>query len=136
MLIFHERIEIAESIFKYLKEIGFAAGIYHSKMPVKERLTNISEFRDGKTDILIACRALDEGFDAPAAETGIIVAGTSSVRQWIQRMGRILRKSLSKEYSKIYVIFANIVEQDIFAKKDLVDFEKEAIAVELINLKN
>lgn len=134
VLIFHERIEIAEHIFKYLKGIGFAVGIYHSKMPVKERLTNISEFRDGRISILIACRALDEGFDVPAAETGIIVAGTSSVRQWIQRMGRILRKSPSKEYSKIYVVFVDMIEQDIFTEKDLADFEKEAIGVELIHL--
>jgi len=96
VLIFHERIEVAEHIFKYLKEIGFAAGIYHSKMHAKERLASISEFKDGKINILIACRALDEGFDVPAAEAGIIVAGTSSVRQWIQRTGRILRKSPSK----------------------------------------
>jgi len=33
-------------------------------------------------------------------DTGVIVAGTSSVRQWIQRMGRILRKSPNKEFSK------------------------------------
>lgn len=134
VLIFHERIEIAEHIYKYLIENGFNAGIYHSKMPTRERLTTISEFKDGIKNILVACRALDEGFDVPAAETGIIVAGTSSVRQWIQRMGRILRKSPFKQYSKIYVIFANIVEQDVFTEKDLAEFEKEAISVELINL--
>ena len=134
VLIFHERIEIAEFIFKYLKEMSFAAGIYHSKMPVKERLASISAFKDGKINILIACKALDEGFDVPAAETGIIVAGTSSVRQWIQRMGRILRKSPSKEYSKIYIVFVDMVEQDVFTQKDLRDFEKEAIGIELISL--
>ena len=136
VLIFHERIEIAEHIFKYLRESGFAAGIYHSKMPVKERLASISEFKDGKINILIACRALDEGFDVPAAETGIIVAGTSSVRQWIQRMGRILRKSPSKEYSKIYVLFVDRVEKDVFTQKDLRDFEKEAIGIELVYLRD
>jgi len=134
VLIFHERIEIAEHIFKYLKDIGYATGIYHSKMHVKERLMSISNFKDGKTNILIACRALDEGFDVPAAETGIIVAGTSSVRQWIQRMGRILRKSPSKEYSKIYVVFVDMVERDIFKEGDLLEFEKEALGLELIHL--
>jgi len=136
VLIFHERIEVAEYIFKYLKENGFNAGIYHSKMPAEERLANISGFKDGRIDILIACRALDEGFDVPAAETGIIVAGTSSIRQWIQRMGRILRKSPSKEYSKIYVISVDKIERDIFTEKDLANFEKEAIGVELIRLTN
>jgi len=136
ILIFHERIEIAEHIFKYLKGIGLATGIYHSKMSVKERFANISDFKDGKTNILVTCRALDEGFDVPAAETGIIVAGTSSVRQWIQRMGRILRKSPLKDYSKIYVVFVDVIEKNVFTEKDLVDFEREAIDVELIYLKN
>ncbi|ABQ47769.1 MAG: hypothetical protein PWQ20_1607 [Thermotogaceae bacterium] len=135
VLIFHERIEIAEYIFKYLKKIGFAAGIYHSKMPVKERLVSISEFKDGRINVLVACKALDEGFDVPAAETGIIVAGTSSVRQWIQRMGRILRRSTSKEFSKIYVMFVDKVEKDVFTESDLLDFEKEAIKVESIYIR-
>jgi len=134
VLIFHERIEIAERILEYLKETGFAAGIYHSKMPLKERLASISEFKDGKINVLVACRALDEGFDVPAAETGIIVAGTSSVRQWIQRMGRILRRSPSKDCSKIYVVFVDVVEPDVFASRDLKEFEKEAKEVELIYL--
>ena len=136
VLVFHERIEISEHIFKYLKETGFSVGIYHSKMPVKDRLRSISNFRDGKINILVACRALDEGFDVPAAETGIIVAGTSSVRQWIQRMGRILRKSPSKMYSKIYVVSVDAVEHDIFREKDLAEFEKEALGVESIYLGN
>jgi len=49
-------------------------------------------------------------------------------------MGRILRKSPSKEYSKIYVVFVDMIEQDIFTEKDLAEFEKEAIGVELIYL--
>ncbi len=136
VLIFHERIEIAEYISKYLRKNMLAVGMYHSKMSVKERLENISQFRDGRVNILIACRALDEGFDIPAAETGIIVAGTSSVRQWIQRMGRILRKSPLKEFSKIYVIFVENLEQDVFTEKDLAEFEKEALGGELIHLVN
>ena len=132
VLIFHERIEVAEDILRYLHKIKIPACIYHSQMPIENRLESISDFRDGKTNILISCRALDEGFNVPAAETGIIVAGTSSVRQWIQRMGRILRKAPSKKYSKIYVILINVIEEDVFTQKDLKNFEKEAIKVELI----
>ncbi len=133
-LIFHERIEFAERAFNYLRKKGFSVGMYHSKMPIDERLETISGFRDGKINILVACRALDEGFDVPAAETGIIVAGTSSVRQWIQRMGRILRKAPSKEYSRIYVVFVDMVERDVFVEEELLRFEKEAMSVELVRL--
>lgn len=134
VIVFHERIDIAEQIFNFLKERGFSVGIYHSKMHMSDRLVTISKFKDGSVNILVTCRALDEGFNVPAAETGIIVAGTSSVRQWIQRMGRILRKSMYKEFSKVYVVFAVEVEQDIFTVADLEEFEREAISVESVTL--
>lgn len=134
ILIFHERIEIAEKIFEYLKGKGFKVGIYHTHLPFNERLENISNYRRGSINILVSCRALDEGFDVPESNTGIIVAGTSSVRQWIQRMGRILRRIPGKESSKIYVIFVDIVEKDVFKEKELKEFEREALSVESINL--
>jgi len=64
----------------------------------------------------------------------MVVAGTSSVRQWIQRMGRILRRTPGKEYSKTYVIFVNLVEKDVFRERDLAEFEREAIKVESIDM--
>ncbi|NLY06149.1 DEAD/DEAH box helicase [Candidatus Sordicultor fermentans] len=134
VLIFHERIEEAEKIYRYLKEQEFKVGIYHTSMPLYQRLENISGYRKGDINILVSCRALDEGFDVPDSNIGIIVAGTSSVRQWIQRMGRILRKTPGKEFSKIYVIFIDIVERDVFKERELVEFEKEALSVESINL--
>jgi len=135
LLVFHERIEVAEEIYKYLIENGLKAGIYHSELGIKERMDNVSAFRDGRINVLVSCRALDEGFDVPSADTGVIVAGTSSVRQWIQRMGRILRKSPNKEYSKIYVIFADEVEHDVFTEDDLREFESEALSVEEVDLR-
>ena len=134
VLIFHERIEVAEKIFEYLKEKGFKVGIYHTHLPFDKRLENISNYRKGSVNILVSCRALDEGFDVPESNTGIIVAGTSSVRQWIQRMGRILRRTPGKEFSKIYVIFVDLVEKDVFKEKELKEFEREALSVESINL--
>jgi len=134
VLIFHERIEVAEKIFEFLREKDFKAGIYHTQLPFNKRLENISNYRNGRINILISCRALDEGFDVPESNTGIIVAGTSSVRQWIQRMGRILRRTPGKEFSKIYVVFVGLVEKDVFKERELLEFEREALSVESINL--
>lgn len=134
VLIFHERIEVAEKIFEYLKEKSFKVGIYHAQLPFDKRLENISNFRKGNINILVSCRALDEGFDVPEANAGIIVAGTSSVRQWIQRMGRILRRTPGKDFSRIYVVFVDLVEKDVFNETELREFEKEALSVESIDL--
>ncbi|RKY88425.1 hypothetical protein DRQ09_02900 [candidate division KSB1 bacterium] len=134
VLIFHERIEIAEKIFEYLEKKGLKVGIYHTHLSFNKRLKNISNYRDGCINVLISCRALDEGFDVPESNIGIIVAGTSSVRQWIQRMGRILRRMPGKKFSKIYVVFVDLVEKDVFKEKELAEFEREAYSVESINL--
>lgn len=134
VLIFHERIEIAEKVFEYLKNRDFRVSIYHAQMSFDQRLDSISRYRKGKINILISCRALDEGFDVPESNTGIIIAGTSSVRQWIQRMGRILRRMPGKEFSRIYVVFVDLVEKDVFKEIELKKFEKEALSVELIKL--
>lgn len=134
ILIFHERIDIADEIYTFLIKNGFKAGRYHTKLSVDERVKNITDYKQGTINILVSCRALDEGFDVPESEVGIIVAGTSSMRQWIQRMGRILRRTPGKEYSKIYVVFADAVERDVFTENELKDFEKDALSEEFINL--
>jgi superfamily II DNA or RNA helicase len=135
VLIFHERIEEAEKIYEFLKKKYFNVGIYHANQPMDKRVESIAGYRNGTSNILVSCKALDEGFDVPETNTGIIVTGTSSVRQWIQRMGRILRKMPGKEFSRIYVVFVDVVEKDVFKEIELVEFEKEALSVESINMK-
>ena len=56
----------------------------------------------------MTCRALDEGLNVPDTSVGIIVASTKSVRQRIQRMGRILRTSEGKEVGSIVTLFTHI----------------------------
>ena len=128
--------EIADEIFGFLEERGYSASIYHMNLPPKKRIQSIDDYRSGKTKILVSCRALDEGFDVPKSEVGIIVAGTSSVRQWIQRMGRILRRAPDKGFSRIFVVFVDFIEKDVFQETELREFEKEALSVELISLNN
>lgn len=39
-----------------------------------------------------------------------------------------------KEFSRIYVVFVDIIEKDVFKETELREFEKEALSVESINL--
>ena len=65
-------------------------------------------FRDGIIDILVTCKALDEGLNVPDTSVGIIVASTKSVRQRIQRMGRILRTSEGKDLGTIVTLYTHV----------------------------
>ncbi len=82
--------------------IGYTFGIpvITSETPKTVRREIFSMFRTGKITKIVSAEALDEGIDVPDASVGIIVSGTSSERQYIQRVGRVLRPKERK--AKIY----------------------------------
>ncbi|MFQ5759222.1 MAG: DEAD/DEAH box helicase [Candidatus Bathyarchaeia archaeon] len=119
---------------EYLRSQGFEAGIYHSNMDMNVRKRNLREYKSGKTSVLVTCKALDEGLDVPDTSVGIIAAATSSIRQRIQRIGRILRKAPGKNYSLIYTIFIEELEDEIFKKTEMIDMQKAAQKIEYLRL--
>lgn len=52
--------------------------------------------------VLLSINCLDEGIDIPEIERAIIVASSKNPRQYIQRRGRVLRKSKGKSFAYIY----------------------------------
>ncbi len=64
---------------------------------VKERRWILEAFSRGDVMCVTTSRVLNEGVDLPAAEVAIIVSGTSTVREAVQRLGRILRPSADKQ---------------------------------------
>jgi superfamily II DNA or RNA helicase len=62
-----------------------------------ERRAILENFRNGIWPYLVTSRVLNEGVDVPAANIAVILSGTASVREHVQRLGRILRKAPGKE---------------------------------------
>ncbi|MEW6604211.1 MAG: DEAD/DEAH box helicase family protein [Thermoproteota archaeon] len=56
-----------------------------------ERQDVLKGFKDGRYMAIVTSKVLDEGVDVPDAELGVIVSGTGSGREFIQRLGRLLR---------------------------------------------
>ncbi|MBF0176382.1 MAG: DEAD/DEAH box helicase family protein [Magnetococcales bacterium] len=77
-------------------ETFFLPVITH-KTRVSERKHFLDLFRAGKVDCLVTSRVLNEGVDVPNVAVGIIVSGTGSVREHVQRLGRILRPKAGKQ---------------------------------------
>ncbi len=67
---------------------------HHTKSA--ERKAMLAAFRSGELPVLVTSRVLNEGVDVPEASVGIVVSGTGSVREHVQRLGRILRPSGDK----------------------------------------
>lgn len=53
----------------------------------------IDAFSSDILRVLTSKRVLDEGFNVPQTETAYLLAASTVRRQWVQRLGRILRKS-------------------------------------------
>jgi superfamily II DNA or RNA helicase len=63
----------------------------------KERRQLLDAFAAGELPILATSRVLNEGVDVPAANVGIILSGSGTVREHVQRLGRLLRKLGDKQ---------------------------------------
>lgn len=59
----------------------------------RERLDILSGLEEGRYPAVVANRVLDEGVDLPDVKVAIVIGGSSSPRQAVQRLGRILRRS-------------------------------------------
>lgn len=70
--------------------------ITHQTDP-KERRELLNAFGDGSLPTLVTSRVLNEGVDIPEADLAIVMSGTSTVREHVQRLGRILRKREGKQ---------------------------------------
>ncbi|MFQ5897391.1 MAG: DEAD/DEAH box helicase family protein [Candidatus Methylomirabilia bacterium] len=59
----------------------------------RERNAVLDAFADGRMRALAACEVLNEGWDAPALKVGVVLGGERGMREAVQRLGRLLRRS-------------------------------------------
>lgn len=113
ILIFGERIRQADALYERLRDLypGKTAR-YHSRLGSQANKNALERFRSGDVRILIACKAIDEGVDVPDAAVGIILSGTATQRQRIQRLGRIIRKKEGKENALLYYLHVTESSED------------------------
>lgn len=76
----------------------------------KERKNVLKNFRCGKWPYLVNSRVLNEGIDVPEADVAVIISGTATVREHVQRLGRILRKKEGKTAILYEIITADTGE--------------------------
>lgn len=113
IIIFGERISQAEELYRFLQErYPGRAGRYHSGMGAQANKNVLERFRVGEIRILVACKAIDEGMDVPDAATGIILSGTSTQRQRVQRLGRVIRKKENAGRASLYYLHITETSED------------------------
>jgi superfamily II DNA or RNA helicase len=84
---------------------------------VKERKFWLDAFNAGEVLALATSKVLNEGVNIPDASVAIILSGSGSSREHIQRLGRILRKKEDKQAILYEVVTRNTTEEYISQKR-------------------
>ena len=66
----------------------------------REHLINL--FKKGTYKVLVAIKCLDEGIDIPSASRAIVMASSTNPREYIQRIGRIIRQAEDKTQAELF----------------------------------
>ncbi len=89
----------------------FLVPVITHQTKTKERREVLLRFNAGTYPIVATSRVLNEGVNVPEANVAIILSGSASVREHVQRLGRILRKSGDKEALLYEVVTRGTVEE-------------------------
>jgi superfamily II DNA or RNA helicase len=87
------------------------------KTGLEERRDVLQGFKDGRYKAIVTSKVLDEGIDVPDADVGVIVSGTGSNREFIQRLGRLLRSRDGKRALLIEIVSRDTVEVNTSRKR-------------------
>jgi superfamily II DNA or RNA helicase len=109
----HERVLIFTydnaTVYQIARRFLVPAITHQTK--TKERQLVLQRFHTGEYPIIVTSQVLNEGVDVPAASVGIILSGTGSVREHVQRLGRLLRKHGDKQALLYEVVTRGTAEE-------------------------
>ena len=111
-IVFTENKKQAKEFNTIINKKGYKSAIYNTDLDSNEREENLNNFKNGNLNVLVSCTALDEGFDMPEADGAMILSASSSKRQRIQRMGRVLRITANKQNALIVTVYSSKTEYE------------------------
>lgn len=120
-------------ITKKISDLGIRVHRFDSNVRNLDRKTILESFDDGRIQVLVAIKCLDEGVDVPSTRVAYFLASTSNPREFVQRRGRILRNYSGKNFAEIHdfiVLPSNATEKTFktIATKELPRFAEFSYA--------
>lgn len=112
-LLFTRTVEAADEIAEVLNEAGVACEAIHSRLTRPQRRQRLSDLRIKRLKAIAAPTVLDEGVDVPAIDLAVVLGGSKSRRQMIQRMGRVLRVKADGGHATFIVVYAQNTVEDL-----------------------
>jgi len=104
IMIFSETIESIKKLEEVLESNGIPSRSIHNKISSNERKKILDAW--GKEYYpLLSVHTLEIGYDIPEVRIAIIISNSSNFNQVAQRIGRVIRKTNTKNSALIYVIY-------------------------------
>jgi superfamily II DNA or RNA helicase len=113
VIVFSESVQAIEEIKEYLSSNGLKSETFHSKVEPWRKMEILQEWGHS-FDVLLSVRALEEGLDVKEAGVAILITSGKSKRQFIQRIGRIIRP-LEGKLAKFYVVYCPGTVEETYA---------------------
>jgi superfamily II DNA or RNA helicase len=88
----------------------FLVPVITHQTKVTERSAILAGFSAGTYRAIVTSKVLNEGVDVPDANVAIILSGSGSVREHVQRLGRILRQQEGKRAVLYEIVTARTTE--------------------------
>ncbi len=82
-----------------------------------ERKAILDGFRSGIYRAIVTSKVLNEGIDVPEAKVAVVLGGSASAREYVQRLGRILRKRGNTQAILYEVIARKTVDEGIAQRR-------------------
>ncbi|MCK6588769.1 MAG: ATP-dependent helicase, partial [Polyangiaceae bacterium] len=82
-----------------------------------ERSAILRAFNEGALTAVVTSKVLNEGVNVPEANVAIVLSGSGSVREHVQRLGRILRKAEGKRAVLYELVAAGTTEERVSDKR-------------------
>lgn len=137
IMIFSETIDSILKIEKTLESYGIPSRSIHNKIPIAQRKKILEEW--GKEYFpLLSVHTLEIGYDIPDVRIAIIISNSSNFNQVAQRIGRVIRKTIRKNYALIYVIYVRDSKDSSTLRmvKSTVDFSDVDSQLKLTSFKS
>lgn len=101
-------VEFAHRLAEEFTGAGIATSAVDGGMSDTDRRRTIERFSEGSIVGLTSCNLVEEGFDVPAIECGMLLAPTMSISRYRQQVGRLLRSYPGKRIALIFDHVGNV----------------------------
>jgi len=104
-LLYCADLEQLRAVQQILADASISHLPYTSQESDFAKQTALDHLRRNDIQAVPAVKCLDEGIDVPQVHQAILLASSTSQREFVQRRGRILRKAQGKDYAHLIDIF-------------------------------